>query len=140
MKKHLSRALVSITGMVSVLALSSPSFALGLPDPWQYDMDWLGTWTVSGGISGFGAVWNNNVPLTPSPAEKGGTDADVSIDNAMAIINKTDGQLQFTVWAGVPPQTPVMGYNSPFVGPNLSAFGQSKRNPFGNNDWLFKGY
>lgn len=140
MTKNSSRVLAGMAGAVSLLSLSSPSFALGIPDPWQYDMDWMGTWTVAGGISGFGAVWNNNVPNAASTGEKGGVSGDVSIDNALAIINKTDGQLQFTVWAGVPPQTPVMGYNSPGVGPNLSAFGNPVRNGFAHNDWLFKGY
>ena len=140
MKNHPRGLLTALIGTAVPIMLSSPSLALGLPDPLNYDMGPLGNWALSGGISGFGAAWNNNIPNTPGPTEHGGTSGDFSIDNAIGIINKTDGQLQFTIWAGIPPNTPVMGYNSPNVGPSLNAFGNPLRNGFGHASPLFKGY
>jgi hypothetical protein len=144
MKGHLRSLLTVCLSTAALLGFSGPSFALGLPDPLHYDMGFFGNWDLTGGISGFGALWNNDIPRTVSASDN--WNGDVSIDNAIFILNKTDGQLQFTVWAGVPPQTPVMGWNTPSLGPNLSAFGAAGgthtpgRNGFGHNDWLFKGY
>jgi len=140
MRGHLRGLLTVCAGALGLLGFSANSFALGLPDPLHYDMGPLGNWDITGGISAFGALWNNNIPSTIDGNEKETWSGDVSIDNAIFIFNKTDGQLQFTVWAGVPPQTPVMGWNTPNLGPNLSAAGNPIRNGFGHQDWLFKGW
>ena len=144
MNSQTRRMLTVCLGALGLLGGSGTSFGMGLPDPLHYDMGPLGNWDLTGGISAFGALWNNDIPRTVSSSDN--WNGDVSIDNAIFILNKTDGQLQFTVWAGVPPQTPVMGWNTPALGPNLSAFGAAGgthtpgRNAFGHNDWLFKGY
>ncbi len=153
MKRHVRSLLTVCASAIGLLGLGEPSFAMGLPDPLHYDMGPLGNWDLTGGISAFGALWNNDIPRAGNSGAPNNSvqtsdnwNGDVSIDNAIFILNKTDGQLQFTVWAGVPPQTPVMGWNTSALGPNLSAFGAGGgshspgRNLFGHNDWLFKGY
>src|SRR5579862_4386554 len=144
MKGRIRGVLTACLSAAGLVGLTGSGFAMGLPDPLHYDMGFFGNWDLTGGIDGFGALWNNDIPRTVQSSDQ--WNGDVSIDNALFILNKTDGQLQFTVWAGVPPQTPVMGWNTPALGPNLSAFGAAGgthtpgRNGFGHNDWLFKGF
>lgn len=139
-----TRILLTAFSTVSFLALSSASsFALGLPDPLHYDMGALGNWDLSGGVSGWGSFWNNNTPASPG-GSSGDLNGDISLGNAMAIINKTDGQLQFSVWVGAPVNTLVMGLNSANDGANNGhavggvGVGQ-KLNEFAGSP-LFKGY
>lgn len=111
-------------------------------DPLKYDMGWLGDWKVSGGVSGVGAVWNNSNSYTGAsgvPTHGGEVWEGATIDNALLRVQGTKGMFSFDVWAGVPPQTPVMGYTSTNVGPNLHELG-TLQNPWGQQDPLFKGY
>src|SRR5215469_17775611 len=65
MKSQWRRGLLTIcVSAAGMLGVSSASFAMGLPDPIHYDMGVLGNWDLTGGISGFAALWNNDIPRT----------------------------------------------------------------------------
>lgn len=148
--KRYTRGFATALLSTTCLALSyGPSFALDIPPAIKYDMGPLGEWDLSGGFSGTIAGWNNNSPglagggsaASPGAASLNG---DVSITNAMFILNSKGNMfgsvpLQFHAWLGVAPNTPVMGYTSPNVSPNLHALG-SDANPFGHASPLFKGW
>ena len=157
MKIHSGRALVGIAGVVSFMALSSPSFGLDLPTPLKFDMGPLGEWDVNGGLEADLSGWNNAPGTTNgngfngggggAQLSGGGTTGDVDLTNAIFILNskgKMFGDflpLQFHAWVGEPPQTPVMGYTSPNVSPNLySSNGFHSLNNTGAASFLFKGW
>ncbi|HUC61657.1 MAG TPA: hypothetical protein VMF53_06855 [Alphaproteobacteria bacterium] len=132
---------------LGIVGFSTSGHALGLPDPFNYDMGPLGNWALSGGVSGIASIWNNDATNSNAaiPHTNSSTQADITADNAMVIINKTDGQLQFTTWLGLPPNTPVMGYTSTNVSPNLHGLcgktgSDTCLNATGQASPLFKGY
>jgi len=149
--KRYTRTLATALLSTSCLAMASaPSFALDLPQAQKYEMGPLGDWYLSGGVSGNIAGWNHNSPFSlgaggavPQPGA-GSLNGDVSIDNAMFILNSKGNMfgsvpLQMHAWVGIPPNTPVMGFTSPNVSPNLHALG-SDANSFGHTSPLFKGW
>lgn len=161
MKTH-TRTL--ITGLLGASALAllagTPSYALDLPTPLKYDMGPLGEWRVNGGIEAALSGWNN-APHTnngnDAPTNTNGTGAqlgggnsitgDIDLTNAIFILNSHGNMfgdslpLQFHAWVGEPPQTPVMGYTSENVGPNLySTNGKHSLNNTGAASFLFKGW
>jgi len=80
------------------------------------------------------------------------TTGDIDLTNAMFIINSKGNMfagadedsgipLQFHAWVGEPPQTPVMGYTSENLAPNLySSNGWHGLNNTGAASFLFKGW
>ena len=153
MQRHTRTLFTAFLGASALtLCASAPSFALDLPTPLKYDMGPLGEWRVNGGIEAALSGWNNSVPVGGSTAagHGGGVTGDIDLTNAIFIINShgnmfggdEDGiPLQFHAWLGEPPQTPVMGYTSPNVSPNLySSNGNHGLNNTGAASFLFKGW
>jgi hypothetical protein len=152
MNRKLGHLLAGTTGVLAYAVLSSPALALDLPTPLDYDMGPLGDWKVNGGIEADVAGWNNAVPASVGAngsaiGSGGGTTGDVDLTNAIIIINSKGNMfgdslpLQFHAWVGEPPQTAVMGYTSPNVGPNLySSNGAHGLNNTGAASFLFKGW
>lgn len=156
MQRHTRTLFTAFLGASALtLCASAPSFALDLPTPLKYDMGPLGEWRVNGGIEAALSGWNNGVQKeaangTAAPGVGGGTSGDIDLTNAIFIINShgnmfggdEDGiPLQFHAWLGEPPQTPVMGYTSPNVAPNLfSTEGKNSFNQTGHASFLFKGW
>ena len=158
MQRHTRTLFTALMGASALtLFASAPSFALDLPTPLKYDMGPLGEWRVNGGIEAALSGWNNAPRTTngngasgssPASAVIGGskTTGDIDLTNAIFIINSHgnmfgDVPLQFHAWVGEPPQTPVMGYTSPNVSPNLYATnGWHGKNNLGAASFLFKGW
>ncbi|HYL33516.1 MAG TPA: hypothetical protein VEU53_10275 [Stellaceae bacterium] len=127
---------------------------MDLPTPLKYDMGPLGEWRVNGGIEAALSGWNNAVPKSiagngAAVGSGGGITGDIDLTNAIFIINShgnmfggdEDGlPLQFHAWVGEPPQTPVMGYTSPNVAPNLYSTEGKGFNQTGHASFLFKGW
>ena len=153
------------------LLAGTPSYALDIPTPLAYDMGPFGTWKVNGGIEAALSGWNNaphtcngngnstgacvSDPHKPGGAQFGGgnqTTGDIDLTNAIFIINSKGNMfagadedsgipLQIHAWVGEPPQTPVMGYTSENVAPNLySSNGNHSLNNLGAASFLFKGW
>ena len=158
MQRHTRTLFTALLGAGALTLLgTASSFALDLPTPLKYDMGPLGSWTVSGGVEAALSGWNNAPHTTngnghdggPASGVIGGTsnDGDVDLTNAIFIINSHGNMfgdsfpLQFHAWVGEPPQTAVMGYTSPNVGPNLySTNGFHGKNNTGAASFLFKGW
>lgn len=151
MNNQTRTALNAMLGASALALLGGTSaFALDLPTAQKYEMGPLGDWYLSGGVDGFAAGWNHNTPFSlsaggsvPQPGA-GSLNGDISIDNAMFILNSKGNMfgsvpLQFHTWVGIPPNTPVMGFTSPNVSPNLHALG-SDANSFGHASPLFKSW
>jgi len=147
-RKLLQALAVLCLSVVGLFGLGMPSFALDLPTPLKYDMGPLGEWRVNGGVEAALSGWNNAVPAPGAPVGAGGgTTGDIDLTNAIFIINSHGNMfgdslpLQFHAWVGEPPQTPVMGYTSPNVSPNLySTNGNHGLNNTGAASFLFKGW
>src|SRR5690348_15542946 len=161
MQRHTRTLFTAFLGASALtLCAAAPSHALDLPTPLKYDMGPLGEWRVNGGIEADLAGWNNSTPTTGgntaggvgAAGTGGGIRGDVDLTNAIFIINSHGNMfggadedsgipLQFHAWVGEPPQTPVMGYTSPNVGPNLySSNGFHGLNNTGAASFLFKGW
>src|SRR5690348_2351115 len=155
MQRHTRTLFTAFLGASALtLCASAPSFALDLPTPLKYDTGPLGEWRVNGGIEAALSGWNNAVPAGGGTAvgHGGGVTGDIDLTNAIFIINSHGNMfggadedsgipLQFHAWLGEPPQTPVMGYTSPNVGPNLySSNGFHGLNNTGAASFLFKGW
>jgi len=148
--KRYSRILATALLSTSCLAIASaPSFALDLPTAYKWDMGPLGTWKLSGGVEAALSGWNNAVPASVAtgsavPGSGGGITGDVDLTNAIFILSNDSFAglpLSFNAWIGEPPQTPVMGYTSPNVAPNLySSNGNHGLNNTGAASFLFKGW
>lgn len=149
--RNLLAALVSAGALT--LCASGPSYALDIPAPLHYDMGPFGDWTVVGGVEAALSGWNNaphtNGGNTSGSAQFGGGSSlagDIDLTNAMFIINSKGNMfgnfpLQFHAWVGEPPQTPVMGWTSENLGPNLYATnGKHGLNDTGAASFLFKGW
>ena len=170
MQRHTRTLFTALLGASALtLYASMPSYALDLPTPLTYDMGPFGTWKVNGGVEAALSGWNNaphtcngnglsgncsSLPGTHSkndPAAPliGGssTTGDINLTNAMFIINSHGNMfgdslpLQFHAWVGQPPQTPVMGYTSTNLAPNLYATaGWHGLNNIGDVSPLFKAW
>jgi len=154
MKRYTRTLATALLSTACLTLAGAPSFALDLPQAQKYEMGPLGDWYLSGGVSGNIAGWNHNSPCAGAPGSQcagsvatpgaGSLNGDVSINNAIAILNSKGNMfgsvpLQMHAWVGIPPNTPVMGYTSPNVSPNLHALG-SDANGFGHTSPLFKGW
>jgi hypothetical protein len=153
-RRNLFTALVGASALT--LFASAPSFALDLPTPYTYDMGPFGTWKLSGGLEADLSGWSNAVPSSvpgdvashgdAAPGVGGGVTGDIDLTNAIFIMNSTGNMfgslpLSFNAWVGEPPQTPVIGYTSPNVSPNLYASnGWHGLNNTGAASFLFKGW
>jgi hypothetical protein len=102
----------------------------------EVDMGPLGKWDISGGIDGYGALWNNSADV---PDQPGSGNSGFNISNALFIINATKGPFRFRTWVGMPPLTPIVGWTGPGLAPNLHPVG-SDQDPWGHASALFKGY
>lgn len=149
MKRHTRNLLTAILSTSALAMLGAPAFALDLPAPYKYDMGPLGNWKISGGLEAALSGWNNAVPSSAatagaSPGTGGGVTGDIDLTNAIFILSNDkfgNVPLSFNAWVGEPPQTPVMGYTSPNVGPNLySSNGNHGLNNTGAASFLFKGW
>jgi hypothetical protein len=157
MIRRWSRVIAAGIGLAVPAMLSQPSLALDLPTPFKYDMGPFGSWTVNGGVEAAASGWNNAVPRDAAngcsagsncmvPGVGGGTTGDLDLTNAIAIINSHGNMfgdslpLQFHAWVGEPPQTPVIGYTSPNVAPNLYSTEGKGLNGTGHASFLFKGW
>ncbi len=153
MQRHTRTLFTTLLGAGALTLLgTASSFALDLPTPLKYDMGPLGEWRVNGGVEAALSGWNNAVPKSINGAgspvgQGGGTTGDIDLTNAIFIINSHGNMfgdslpLQFHAWVGEPPQTPVMGYTSPNVAPNLySTEGKNSFNQTGHASFLFKGW
>lgn len=158
MQRHTRTLFTAFIGASALTLLAgTPSYALDIPTPLAYDMGPFGTWKVVGGVEAALSGWNNGVQKeaangTAAPGVGGGTSGDIDLTNAMFIINSKGNMfsggdedsgipLQFHAWVGEPPQTPVMGYTSPNVAPNLfSTEGKNSFNQTGHASFLFKGW
>lgn len=151
--KRRTRSVLSVLLGTSCLVMlgATSSYALDIPTPLNYDMGPFGNWTVVGGLEAAGSGWNNAVPRSVGsngavPGVGGGTTGDIDLTNAMVILNSKGNMfgslpLQFHAWVGEPPQTPVIGYTSPNVAPNLySTSGAHSLNNTGAASFLFKGW
>ena len=146
MQRHTRNLFTGLMGATALtLFASAPSFALDLPAPFHYDMGGLGDWTVSGGVEAALSGWNNAPSSTNITNSKTDTTGDIDLTNAIFIINSHGNMfggslpLQFHAWVGEPPQTPVMGYTSPNVAPNLySSNGFHGKNNTGAASFCFK--
>jgi len=164
MQRH-TRTLTAFVGATALTLLAgTPSFALDIPTPLKYDMGPFGTWKVVGGVEAALSGWNNAAHTNNGndAPNDGGTGAqlgggssiagDIDLTNAMFIINSKGNMfsggdedsglpLQFHAWVGEPPQTPVVGYTSENVSPNLySSNGKHSLNNTGAASFLFKGW
>jgi len=149
MKRHGRVLLNTLLGTAALALLSAPAFALDLPQAYKYDMGPLGTWKLSGGIEAALSGWNNAPSASigangAAPGHGGGTTGDIDLTNAIFILSNDSffgTPLSFNAWVGEPPQTPVIGYTSPNVGPNLySSNGFHGLNNTGAASFLFKGW
>ena len=157
MQRHTRTLFTAFIGASALTLLAgTPSFALDLPTPLKYDMGPLGEWRVNGGVEAALSGWNNAVPReaangTSAPGVGGGTTGDIDLTNAIFIINSHGNMfsggdedsglpLQIHAWVGEPPQTPVMGYTSPNVAPNLYSTEGKGLNGTGHASFLFKGW
>ena len=158
MQRHTRTLFTAFIGASALTLLAgTPSYALDIPTPLAYDMGPFGTWKVVGGVEAALSGWNNGVQKeaangTAKPGVGGGTSGDIDLTNAMFIINSKGNMfsggdedsgipLQFHAWVGEPPQTPVMGYTSSNVAPNLfSTEGKNNFNQTGHASFLFKGW
>lgn len=163
MQRHTRTLFTAFIGASALTLLAgTPSYAIDLPTPLSYDMGPFGTWKVNGGIEAALSGWNNaahtnngNSTFTSVGAQVGGSssiDGDIDLTNAIFIINSKGNMfsggdedsgipLQFHAWVGEPPQTPVMGYTSINVAPNLySSSGGKGKNATGAASFLFKGW
>lgn len=157
MQRHTRTLFTAFIGASALTLLAgTPSYALDIPTPLKYDMGPLGEWRVGGGIEAALSGWNNaahtNGGNSAGGAQLGGSSSvtgDIDLTNAIFIINShgnmfggDDGlPLQFHAWVGEPPQTPVMGYTSENVAPNLySTNGKHSLNDTGAASFLFKGW
>jgi hypothetical protein len=126
MTRHTRNLLSVFVGASGMMLLASTSaYALGMPDPLQYDMGVLGNWKVKGEIDTNISGWTNNSGLNaPVPGESSTTSGDIQVSNALFIFSGSNmfgwDQLGFDAWVGEPPATPVLGYVSgPALGVNL---------------------
>jgi len=148
MQRHTRTLFTALLGAGALTLLgTASSFALDLPTPLKYDMGPLGSWTVSGGVEAALSGWNNAPSSTNITNSSTSTTGDIDLTNAIFIINSHGNMfgdslpLQFHAWVGEPPQTPVMGYTSPNVSPNLySSNGFHGKNNTGAASFLFKGW
>ena len=156
MQRHTRTLFTAFIGAsaLTLLVGTTPSKALDLPPPFHYDMGPLGDWTVSGGVEAALSGWNNaahtNGGNIAGASQAGGSNSlagDIDLTNAIFIINSHGNMfgdslpLQFHAWVGEPPQTPVMGYTSANVAPNLySSNGWHGLNNTGAASFLFKGW
>lgn len=153
MQRHTRTLFTAFVGATALTLLAgAPSYALDIPTPLKYDMGPFGEWRVGGGIEADVAGWNNAPSSTNITNSKTSTTGDVDLTNAIFIINSHGNMfsgadedsgipLQFHAWVGEPPQTAVMGYTSPNVGPNLySSNGFHGKNNTGAASFLFKGW
>ena len=165
MQRHTRTLFTAFLGASALtLCAAAPSHALDLPTPLKYDMGPLGEWRVNGGIEAALSGWNNAIPTANGNAKNGGpggvgaagtgggVTGDIDLTNAIFIINSHGNMfsggdedsglpLQFHAWVGEPPQTPVIGYTSPNVGPNLySSTGFHGLNNTGAASFLFKAW
>ena len=149
MQRYTRNLLTAALGASALTLISAPSFALDLPTPYKWDMGPLGNWKVSGGVEAALSGWNNAVPAsvatgTAVPGVGGGTTGDIDLTNAIFILSNDSFAglpLSFNAWVGEPPQTPVIGYTSPNVSPNLySSNGFHGLNNTGAASFLFKGW
>ena len=153
MQRHTRTLFTALLGASALTLLgTTSSFALDLPTPLKYDMGPLGEWRVNGGVEAALSGWNNAPSASiggngAASGSGGGTTGDIDLTNAIFIINSHGNMfgdslpLQFHAWVGEPPQTPVMGYTSPNVGPNLySSNGFHGLNNTGAASFLFKGW
>ncbi|MDE2165961.1 MAG: hypothetical protein KGJ66_06455 [Alphaproteobacteria bacterium] len=150
MQRNTRNLLTTLVGAGAlVLAASAPSFALDLPQKYKMDMGPLGTWSIVGGLEAELAGWNNaphtcngnglsgncsslpgthskNDPAAPLAGGGSSTTGDLNLTNAIFIISNDSLfglPLSFDAWIGEPPQTPVIGYTSANVAPNLYSSG-----------------
>lgn len=155
MKRHTRILLAALVSTSAVALISAPSFAVDLPAPYTYDMGPFGTWKLNGGIEADLSGWNSAVPrdaagvpggvnnADAAPGHGGGTTGDIDLTNAMFILNSTNfsfAPLSFNAWVGEPPNTPVVGYTSPNVAPNLYSTEGKGLNQTGHASFLFKGW
>jgi hypothetical protein len=157
MKRHTRNLITGLLGATALTAFASaPSFALDLPAPLQYDMGTLlGKWKIAGGVEAALSGWNNatqrdvaGVPggvnnADAAPGVGGGTTGDIDLTNAIFILsNDSFGKLplSFNAWVGEPPNTPVVGYTSGNVAPNLYSTEGKGPNQTGHASFLFKGW
>jgi len=154
-RKYAQKAAIACLSVAGLLGLGTPSFALDLPTPLKYDMGPLGEWDVGGGIEAALSGWNNapatvngngnSANATNPVGFGGGTTGDIDLTNAIFFINSKGNMfgnfpLQFHAWIGEPPQTPVMGYTSPNVAPNLYSTMGKGRNATGWASFMFKSW
>ena len=148
MQRHTRTLFTALMGASALTLLAgAPSYALDLPTPLKYDMGPLGEWRVNGGVEAALSGWNNAPSSTNITNSKTSTTGDIDLTNAIFIINSHGNMfgdslpLQFHAWVGEPPQTPVMGYTSANVSPNLySSNGFHGKNNTGAASFLFKGW
>ncbi len=152
MKTQTRNLFTAVLGASALTLLgTTSSFALDLPTPLNYDMGPLGQWKVNGGIEAALSGWNNAVPKSiagngAAVGQGGSTTGDIDLTNAIFIINSHGNMfgnslpLQFHAWVGEPPQTPVIGYTSPNVAPNLYSTEGKGFNQTGHASFLFKGW
>jgi hypothetical protein len=105
-----------------VIGYSAPSSAaaIGPNSPFYFgyyhlNMGPLGKWKVNGGVTAFGG-WRTN------DAGTGTTVGTMSFDNAELRLKGAKGPFSWDVWVGMAPNTPVLGYTSRLLGPNLEPF------------------
>jgi hypothetical protein len=117
--RNLISVFVGASGMM--LLASTSAYALGMPDPLQYDMGVLGNWKVKGEVSANISGWtnttgNSSAEAPPAADGSGTTSGDIQVSNALFIFSGSNmfgwDQLGFDAWVGEPPATAVLGYVS----------------------------
>ncbi len=120
--KMKTKLLLTVGLSAGLLSFAHQGFAMGPGgpgagmSPYKFNLQDMGPlsgdWTFTGGVDGWGGLWNAASPSNPGLAPYPGTGShSYGIGEAVVMLQKTSGLVQFTYWGGAW-QTPAMGLTS----------------------------
>lgn len=95
--KPMKIATTACSGLVLAALATGPAFAMNGPVPIKYNLGSLGEYSISGGVDGYGVVYNNG---TGNLFNQNPQNASAGLANALIDIQKTSGLIQFNFEAG----------------------------------------
>lgn len=95
--KLTSLATTACSGLVLAALAAGPAFAMNGPTPIKYNLGKLGEYSISGGVDGYGALYNNG---SGNLFNQNPQNVSAGLTNALIDIQKTSGLFQFTFETG----------------------------------------